>query len=330
MSGIYFSMFFSGIKLIDEVQPINSAVWLWLSRLKAFADRVQTARVGYRRAKRAYQSYKSSRSLQQLNVARKSYFEAKKQLQERKDDGVTVPRLLRIARDSSIDHDKREQAIVILGIMQARESIQTLTHIARYNSSWRLRLEAVRALGEIGNMIKDTLSSIAQHDSNATVRKVATKFLRKIQGNNQCGEKTDPFFQRYRNLYIHAWRIGWWEGVHKNHNFSNYNRSMVIFQQAINMFPRCYEAFLNRAMIRAAYCQYESAINDYNIAIPLKPDFAHAYFNRGLCLLNLDRRREAYEDYNRAISLDPSIKSFNDSVRGKRILLVRGFPDTFR
>lgn len=79
-----------------------------------------------------------------------------------------------------------------------------------------------------------------------------------------------------------------------------YQRILDDYQLLLNLKPRFFFGYYNRAYIRLRLKDYQLAIDDLNKAIEIEPEFAEAYFNRGLTKIFLDDIEGGALDLSRA------------------------------
>ena len=76
------------------------------------------------------------------------------------------------------------------------------------------------------------------------------------------------------------------------------------FRKAIQLNPRFYQAYANRALIERNQGDLTAAANDYNRALQINSNYDVAYIGRGNLYRQAGRNDEAFRDFNRAIQLD--------------------------
>lgn len=85
-----------------------------------------------------------------------------------------------------------------------------------------------------------------------------------------------------------------------------WKNSITLFSHAIKIVEKDkYLAYYNRARAYDSEGLYQSAIQDYNMAIHLKPDFPSSYHGRGTSYGKMGQYDPAINDFNKAISLNP-------------------------
>lgn len=85
----------------------------------------------------------------------------------------------------------------------------------------------------------------------------------------------------------------------------NYRRALTLIDKAIEINPKIYFFYYDRAKILQDVKKYNAAIASYDKAISLKPNYAEAYLNRGNILQNLNNLKSAVASYNEAIRIKP-------------------------
>ena len=86
---------------------------------------------------------------------------------------------------------------------------------------------------------------------------------------------------------------------------NQYEKAIDDFTKAIELNPRYFDAYWQRASAYSNLGQYESALADYTKIIELKPNFAYPYYERGLVYLLLEQYNKSINDYTKAIELRP-------------------------
>ena len=72
-----------------------------------------------------------------------------------------------------------------------------------------------------------------------------------------------------------------------------YPNALLDYGQAIQLNPKLYAPYLNRALLYTNQNRLDSALNDYNRAAQLAPDTADVFLNRGQVYALLDQTPEA-------------------------------------
>ena len=85
---------------------------------------------------------------------------------------------------------------------------------------------------------------------------------------------------------------------------NQYEKAIDDFTKAIELNPRYFDAYWQRASAYSNLGQYESALADYTKSIELNPDFAYPYYERGLVYYKLEQYEEALKDYDKTLELD--------------------------
>ena len=99
-------------------------------------------------------------------------------------------------------------------------------------------------------------------------------------------------------------------------NFSNKNFQEAIssFSQAIELDPKCLEAFHRRGAALFNLGKYQDSLPDFNRAIELSPRNAEQLRNRALPLMHLKRFDKAITDLTNAIEFEPSTKILSEKL----------------
>jgi tetratricopeptide (TPR) repeat protein len=84
-----------------------------------------------------------------------------------------------------------------------------------------------------------------------------------------------------------------------------YFEAISEYNKAIEINPRCTEAYFNRGNIYQRWGQFDHAISDYNKAIEIGLMNSEVYNNRGNALQRKGHYDRAVSDYNKAIEIDP-------------------------
>ena len=96
------------------------------------------------------------------------------------DEQSTVP-LIEILKDTQEDRDVRARAAEALGHLKATEAVEPLI-AALDDIVWRVRYQAVIALGRIGDpAAKDALTNAAQYDPDPSARAAAQESLKRLK-----------------------------------------------------------------------------------------------------------------------------------------------------
>lgn len=85
----------------------------------------------------------------------------------------------------------------------------------------------------------------------------------------------------------------------------DYDGAIKLYNEAIQLNPKYFEAYNNRGLAYKNLGQYERAIADFDKAIALKPNFALAYYIRGNAYTNLRQYERAIADATKAIQINP-------------------------
>ena len=85
-----------------------------------------------------------------------------------------------------------------------------------------------------------------------------------------------------------------------------YEDAIKLCNEAIELNPNNYLAYLRRGNFYYRQKQYERAIQDYDKAIQINPNYAEAYFGRALAYASLENVEKTFADINKAIELSPN------------------------
>ena len=105
----------------------------------------------------------------------------------------------------------------------------------------------------------------------------------------------------------------WYRGYAK-YQLKDYKGTINDFSKVIQSNPNCEYAFLKRGDVKLKLKEYESAIEDYSYVIKINSNSANAFFLRGSAKKDKGKFLEALKDYSQAILLDPR----NDMFLAKR------------
>ena len=83
-----------------------------------------------------------------------------------------------------------------------------------------------------------------------------------------------------------------------------YFEAISEYNKAIEINPRCTEAYFNRGNLYQRWGQFDYAISDYNNAIEIGPVNTEVYNNRGNAFQRKGHYDRAISDYNKAIEFD--------------------------
>ncbi|MFH1564118.1 MAG: tetratricopeptide repeat protein [Nitrospirota bacterium] len=89
------------------------------------------------------------------------------------------------------------------------------------------------------------------------------------------------------------------------YNKGLYDQAILDYNKALEINPRCAEAYNNRGIAYKNKGLYDQAISDYNKAIEINPRYAEAYYNRGSAYYNKGLYDQAISDYNKALEINP-------------------------
>ncbi len=93
------------------------------------------------------------------------------------------------------------------------------------------------------------------------------------------------------------------------YTFSQYEKAIQDFNQAISNDPNFVEAYNNRGLSYHELKTYDQAIENFNKAITLKPNDPEIYYNRGLSYSFSSQLEKGIEDFTKTIQLDPNNSS---------------------
>ncbi len=85
----------------------------------------------------------------------------------------------------------------------------------------------------------------------------------------------------------------------------DYRRAIEDYDKAIEINPKCLEAYNNRGAAYAKLGNYRRATEDYDRAIEIDPECVLSYVYRGSAYLELANPGKALSDYDRAVGIDP-------------------------
>jgi tetratricopeptide (TPR) repeat protein len=89
----------------------------------------------------------------------------------------------------------------------------------------------------------------------------------------------------------------------KKYKEGNYMAAMADFTKSIELNPKYYKAYNNRAIIRAfALKQFTEAIHDFDTAIKLNPDYGDAYMGRGSVKFHMRDMEGACRDWQKSVA----------------------------
>ena len=90
----------------------------------------------------------------------------------------------------------------------------------------------------------------------------------------------------------------------------NFYDAIELFTKAIQINPKSFKAFFNRAFTYDKIGFYNQAISDYTSTINLKPNHSFCFYNRGITYNKLGEYLKSINDFSRAIELDPNKPEF--------------------
>lgn len=93
-------------------------------------------------------------------------------------------------------------------------------------------------------------------------------------------------------------------------NHGNYYDAIDLFTKAIQLNPKSFKAFFNRAFTYDKIGLYKEAICDYTSTIDIKPNHSFCYYNRGITYNKLGDYKKSIHDFSKAIELEPNKPEF--------------------
>ena len=96
----------------------------------------------------------------------------------------------------------------------------------------------------------------------------------------------------------------------KERSQGNYNEAISLFTKAIQINPKSFKAFFNRAFSFDKIGLYNQAISDYTSTIYLKPNQSFCYYNRGITYNKIGELEKSIYDFSKAIELEPNRPEF--------------------
>ncbi len=91
----------------------------------------------------------------------------------------------------------------------------------------------------------------------------------------------------------------------------DFEEALLLFNEAIEIYPLYAEAFLYRGLAKTELKKYDEAIKDFNISIEIDPGYSdQAYYFRGLARYLKGDYEGAISDLSLAIRLEPDYASF--------------------
>ncbi len=79
---------------------------------------------------------------------------------------------------------------------------------------------------------------------------------------------------------------------------------LMTSNRAIQLNPRFFQAYANRALVYRNMGKPAEAVNDYNTALQINPNYDVALIGRGNIYRHAGRANEAFNDFDRAIQQD--------------------------
>ncbi len=83
--------------------------------------------------------------------------------------------------------------------------------------------------------------------------------------------------------------------------FAKNHEAIVLFTEAIDVYPDNFEAYYHRANSHMNLRDYPEAIKDYSLAIAVNPSYANAFANRAEAKMYLKDKEGACEDWRQAM-----------------------------
>ena len=80
------------------------------------------------------------------------------------------------------------------------------------------------------------------------------------------------------------------------------DKAFAAFSEAIKVNNKEAKYYYHRGVLHFLKEHYESAKNDFTVAISLKSNYAYAYNDRGSCYIKLNDVKNAIKDYEKALS----------------------------
>jgi len=85
--------------------------------------------------------------------------------------------------------------------------------------------------------------------------------------------------------------------------------ALADFDKAVELDPKCAEAYGNRGLVHYRMKNLELALQDYQTALDIDPGLVEIHFNRGLIRAKQQDFKKAIVDFDNAISLEPDYHS---------------------
>ena len=93
-------------------------------------------------------------------------------------------------------------------------------------------------------------------------------------------------------------------------NHGKYYDAIDLFTKAIQLNPRSFKAFFNRAFTYDKIGLYNEAICDYTSTIDIRPNHSFCFYNRGITYNKLGDYKKSIYDFSKAIELEPNKPEF--------------------
>jgi tetratricopeptide (TPR) repeat protein len=86
--------------------------------------------------------------------------------------------------------------------------------------------------------------------------------------------------------------------------------AITCYSKAIEVDPKCVEAWHNKGHCYHLLRKEEEAIQCYDEAIKINPNYAEVWYNKGISLKRSGRETESQNCLNKSIEIDPAYKKF--------------------
>ena len=93
-------------------------------------------------------------------------------------------------------------------------------------------------------------------------------------------------------------------GVYFQQN-SEYKKAVKMYEQALKVDEKYYQAYYNSALINMEIERYSDAIVNLNTVVMLEPGLVDAYYMRGICYEAMKNKEDAIVNYQYTLELDP-------------------------
>ena len=98
--------------------------------------------------------------------------------------------------------------------------------------------------------------------------------------------------------------MDYFEQGYDKQNAEQYTEAIAYYDKVLELDKDFERAYVQRAYCKSMLQQYESAIEDYKIALKLNPNDAITYFNMGCMIFKLDNKTTDTSYFDKAISMD--------------------------